>query len=70
MTRLERVLEGLKAEFYAAGKEYQETQDKALLDELNALTSAINALEDFMYDRRITVITDCLEASEVKRPWY
>lgn len=68
MTRLERSLEFLKAEFFAAGAEYQQSQDKALLDELNAITSAINALEDFMYDRRITVVTDCLQASEVKRP--
>lgn len=60
MNRLERTLEFLKAEFYAAGEEYKKTQDKALLNELHALTGAINEVEVFMYDKRITNIMDCL----------
>ncbi|MHC8516188.1 hypothetical protein [Sporosarcina sp. ITBMC105] len=60
MGRLERALDFLKAEFYAAGEEFKATQDKALLRDLHALTGSINEIELFLFDRRITVITDCL----------
>ncbi|SKA88691.1 hypothetical protein [Sporosarcina newyorkensis] len=58
--RLERTLNYLKSEFYAAGAEYKKTQEVALLRELHALTGAINEIETFMFDRRVTVISDCL----------
>lgn len=58
--RLERALDALKAEFYAAGAEFRQTQDKALLHELHALTTAINVIEDYALGRRVTVITDSL----------
>lgn len=60
MSRIQRSIDALKVEFYAAGSEYQKTQDKALLSDLHALTAALNMLEEFAHGRRITVITDCL----------
>lgn len=60
MTRLERVLNDLKGEFFAAGEEYKETRNKALTDDLNALTDAINVIELHLFDKKITVITDSL----------
>ncbi|WP_153733486.1 hypothetical protein [Sporosarcina obsidiansis] len=60
MERLERTLNYLKSEFYSAGSEYKQTQDVTLLRELHALTGAINEIEVFLFERSITVITDCL----------
>lgn len=59
-TRLQRSIEALKSEFYAAGEEYKTTQDKSLVTQISALTSAINILEEYEYDKRITNILDVL----------
>ncbi|WP_342545795.1 hypothetical protein [Lysinibacillus sp. FSL K6-4013] len=58
--RLQNTLDYLKEQFYTAGAEWKETKDSKLLTELNALVAAINAIEVYLYDRRITVITDCV----------
>lgn len=58
--RLQNTVDYLKEQFYAAGAEWKETKDSELLTELNALVAAINAIEVYLYDQRITVITDCV----------
>lgn len=58
--RLERVIDELKSEFYATGAEYKETNDKALIGDLKALTSAVNVIEVHLYNKRVTVITDSI----------
>lgn len=56
--RLMRSLQFLKNEFYAAGKEWVENRDAALLEDLHALIGAINELEVFIYKRKITTLLD------------
>ncbi|MEG0259570.1 MAG: hypothetical protein RR595_06645 [Lysinibacillus sp.] len=56
--RLYRTLEYLKTEFYAAGEEWGEIRNSQLIEELHALVSAINAIEVFLYDKRITTLID------------
>lgn len=59
--RLQRSLDLLKGEFYAAGKDFEKDKTNSnLIGELNALTGAINAIEVYLYDKRITVVTDCV----------
>lgn len=56
--RLTRSLQFLKKEFYAAGKDWVANRDAALLEDLHALIGAINELEVFMYEKRITTLLD------------
>lgn len=56
--RLERTLEYLKSEFFAAGEEWKDSKDTELLSELHALVGAINEIEVFLFDKRITNILD------------
>lgn len=58
--RLQNTLDYIKEQFHTAGAEWKETKDSELLIELNALVAAINAIEVYLYDQRITVITDCI----------
>ncbi|MFJ6207325.1 hypothetical protein [Lysinibacillus sp. NPDC092081] len=58
--RLRNTLDYLKEQIYTAGAEWKETKDSGLLTELNALIAASNAIEVYLYDQRITVITDCI----------
>lgn len=56
--RLERTLEYLKSEFYDIGNEWLKTKDPDQIHELHALIGAINHIEIFLYDRKITTIFD------------
>lgn len=56
--RLKRTLEYLKSEFFTAGEEWKASKDPKLMLELNALVGAINEIEVFLFDKKITNILD------------
>lgn len=58
MKRIEQTYSMLKAQFHEIGDEWKQTRDNALIDELHALVSAINALEIHLYDRKYTTLLD------------
>lgn len=56
--RLQRTLEFLKSEAYTVADEWKESKKSELLDELNALVSAINAIEIWIFDKKISTLID------------
>ncbi len=56
--RLEKALIFLKEEYFNAGDEWIETRDSNTFHELNGLLEAINWLEIYLYDKKITSLLD------------
>lgn len=56
--RLIKSLEFLKEEFFEAGEEWVKTRNSDLFHELNGLLEAINWIEIYLYDMKITSLLD------------